>query len=137
MKRMLAPALAAHQGIIRVSVWFGFSALVSLGMLIMHEGLAGRAFLLSVAALKLFAAFGLLRAEKSAWHIAAFLAFMGMVWNAIAAACAPGALARGDMHLFEVVWKVFVLVISFVVFSYLRRPDIRSEYGVSESYRST
>lgn len=105
-------------------------------MLFVHEGFVGRTFLLAVAALKLFAAFGLLRAEKSAWHVAAFLAFVGIVWNAIAAACAPGAIARGDMHLFEAAWKVLMLGISFVVFSYLRRPDIRRLYGVPANYRT-
>src|SRR5690606_28436414 len=92
-------------------------------------------FTLLLAGVQVYAALGLLRTRKPAWHLATFLAFAAIVLNGIAIACAPGAIADGESTLLEAAIRIVVLAVSLHVYWYLRQPQIRTLYGVPLSYR--
>jgi hypothetical protein len=131
----IAPEIRAQRGLQWCAAWFGLNAVAALLFAVFTEGLAGLLFLFLLAGLHAYACVGLLRGLKSGWHIAAFLAFATIVVQSISVACAPGNMARGDMHFFELVLNVLILAVAVLVFGYLRAPAIRRLYGVPENYR--
>jgi len=132
----IAPDIRGRDGIYWCAGWYGFAAVACLAVSVFENGVAGFSFLLLAGALHAYAALGLLRGLKPAWHVAAFLAFVTLVTRLVATACAPGEIADGDRHLFEAAIDIVVLAIAITVFRYLRKPSIRRLYGVPESYRN-
>lgn len=132
----IAPGVRGREGIYWCATWYGVIAIACLAFGAFETGVIGFAFLAITGGLHAYAALGLLRGLKPAWHIAAFLAFVTLVTRLLATACAPGEIADGDKHLFEAALDIVVLAIAVTIFTYLRKPAIRSLYKVPASYRA-
>lgn len=135
-KTWLAPWLPENPGIAWSAGWFAVPAVAMFVFAALPDtGVIARLFFLLVGALHAFAALGLLRGVKSAWHIATFLAFLTIVTRLLAVACAPGEIADGDQHLGEAAIDVVTLAIAILVYTYLRRPEVRALFSVPLEYR--
>lgn len=130
----IAPGIRGRQGIYWCATWYGLVAITCFAASAFEGGVIGFAFLAIFGALHAYAALGLLRGLKPAWHIAAFLAFVTLATRLLATACAPGEIADGDKHLFEAAIDIVVFAIAVTIFSHLRKPVIRRLYGVPETY---
>lgn len=128
--RLLVPAVQGFQGIQLVVLFHAAQSLLALLAGAFTDGIFSHLVLLVIAGVHAWTAWGLTRAHKPAWHLAAFLAFVGIVLGLVAAACAPGKLAEGDITLLDVTGEMLMLVLSFLVWSYIRRPDVREVFGV-------
>jgi hypothetical protein len=128
--RLLVPAVQNFQGIQLVVLFHAAQSLLALFAGAFTDGISSRFVILAIAGVHAWTAWGLTRAHKPAWHLAAFLAFAGIVLGLLAVACAPGKLAEGDITLLDVTGEMLMLVLSFLVWSYIRRPDVREVYGV-------
>jgi hypothetical protein len=127
--------IRGQHGIYWCAAWFALQALAMFVTGVLETGAFELTLLFAVSGLHAFVALGLLRGMKSAWHIAAFLAFATMVLKLLATACAPGDIADGDKHLLEAALDIVVLAIVILIFGYLRKPFIRKLYNVPETYR--
>lgn len=131
----IATRIRGRHGIYWCSAWFAVEAVAMFVTGVLETGALELTLLFAIGGVHAFAALGLLRGMKSAWHIAAFLAFATTALKLLATACAPGAIADGDKHLLEAALDIVMLAIAITVFGYLRKPSIRRLYDVPESYR--
>lgn len=131
----LAPRISGQTGIYWCAAWFAMLAVAAFLASVLETGMLAVTFMAVAGGLHAYAALGLLRGLKPAWHVAAFLAFIAIVTRLLATACAPGEIAEGDRQLHEAAIDIVVLAISVTVFSFLRKRPIRRLYGVPESYR--
>ena len=136
MKGVIAPAVQERPGLLWVAAYYALLAVIGAVTFFLDDGLFARFSELTFIVVYAYVAFGLLQADKPAWHLAAFFAFIGIIVNGVATACAPGNIADGDITLFEASGTVTLLVLSFFVFAYLRKPDVRAIYGVPQTYRN-
>lgn len=130
----IAAAIHGNRGIYWCSAWFGGLALLAFASAVYDSGALELTLGVAVGGLHAYAALGLLRGLKPAWHIAAFLAFVTIVFKLLAVSCAPGKIADGERHLAAAAFDVLMLALAIVVFMRLRRPDVRRLYGVPVSY---
>lgn len=131
----LSPRIRGQHGIYWCSTGFALQALAMFVTGVLETGAFALTLLFALGGVHAFAALGLLRGMKSAWHIAAFLAFATLVLKLLATACAPGEIADGDKHLLEAALDIAILAIAILIFGYLRKPSIRALYNVPETYR--
>ncbi|MBW3568435.1 MAG: hypothetical protein KY410_10850 [Proteobacteria bacterium] len=132
---MVVPAIRGNTGVYWCAGWFAIQGMTALVVAILDDGIFSTLLALVFGALCIYAALGLLRALKPAWHVATFLAFLMIILNSVAIACAPGEIADGDKHLLEAAFDIVLLAIFILVYSRLRKPGVRSLYGVPETYR--
>lgn len=132
---MVVPAIRGKTVVYWCAGWYALQGIAALVVAVLDEGFFSTLLALVFGALCIYAALGLLRALKPAWHIATFLAFLSIILNSVAIACAPGEIADGEKHLLEAAVDIVLLAIFILVYSRLRRPQVRSLYGVPETYR--
>lgn len=136
MQSIVAPRIRGEQGIYWCVAWYALQGVLSLGMGAFEDGMFAKLVLIVFGAFCVYAALGLLRALKPAWHIATFLAFAAIILTGISIACAPGEIADNEITLFEAALDVLVLTLFILVYSYLRKPRIRELYAVPRSYKA-
>lgn len=128
--KLVVPAVHGFIGVQLTALFFAVQAVLMLVAWTYADGLFEPLFVLVGAGLYAYIAWGLTRAEKSAWHLAAFFAFVGIVLNLLSVACAPGELADGNMSLLDVAGDMLMLVLSILVWGYIRRDPVREVFGV-------
>lgn len=136
MQSIVAPQIRGEQGVYWCAAWYALQGVLSLGMSVFQDGTFTRLALIVFGAFCVYAALGLLRALKPAWHIATFIAFASIILTGVSIACAPGEIADNEITLFEAALDVLVLTLFILVYSYLRKPRVRKLYGVPMSYRT-
>ena len=136
MQSIIAPRIQGEQGVYWCAAWYALQGVLSLGASAFQDGIFTKLVLIVFGAFCVYAALGLLRALKPAWHIATFIAFVSIVLTGISIACAPGEIADNETTLFEAALDVLVLTLFILVYSCLRKPRIRTLYGVPLSYRA-
>ncbi len=133
-QELIPHAIRGYRGIQLTAAYFAACTLLSLGLGLFTEGFFASLFLYSFAGAYAWTAYALFSVRKSGWHFACFFAFVTIVLNIISLACAPRDIAAEEMNLFEVAFDMLTLVLSFIILTYLRRPDVREIYGVPLSY---
>ena len=128
--KLLVPSLQGFTGVQLTALFFAVQAILMLFAWTYTDGPFESVAVLVGAGVYGYTAWGLTRAEKSAWHLAAFLAFLGIILNLLAVACAPGDLADGDITLLDVAGDMLMLVLSIIVWGYIRRQPVREVFGV-------
>jgi len=116
------------------SAWYALQSVFAFIASAFQDGMVSSFALIVFGGFCAYAALGLLRALKPAWHIAAFLAFLSIILTAITVACAPGDIVDDEKHLLEAALDVVMLAVFVLVYSWLRKPAVRTLYGVPESY---
>lgn len=134
MQSIVAPRIRGEQGVYWCAAWYAVQGVLSFGMSAFESGFFTKLVLIVFGAFCTYAALGLLRAVKPAWHIATFIAFASILLTGISIACAPGEIADNEIMLFEAALDVLVLTLFILVYSYLRKPRVRELYGVPKSY---
>lgn len=129
-QKLVVPAVRGFNGVQLTALFFAAQSLLLLFATAWEDSHLVTAFVLAWAGLYAWIAWGLVRAEKAAWHLAAFFAFVGIVLNIVSVACAPNNIADGDMTLLDAGGDILMLVLSILVWGYLRRPMVRDVFGV-------
>lgn len=128
--RILVPAVRHFTGVQLTALFFALQSVLMLLASAFADGSFTRIGVLLGAGLYACIAWGLTQARKPAWHLAAFFAFVGIILNLVAIGCAPGRLAEYEITLLDVAGDMLMLVLSVLVWGYLRRAEVREVFGV-------
>lgn len=135
MKGLVVPSVHGMHGLYWCAGWYAVQALFLIATLVFMDGLVAPFLVLALVGLYTYVAIGLLRALKPAWHFATFIAFLSIIVNAVAIACAPGEIADHETTLAEAALDVVSLALFVLVYAYLRKPSVREIYGVPANYQ--